>query len=305
MATQPDYLASAFCTDGVKQYPIPNTSTVGSGRASLTAGFPDETSQPIDDGGIPPQRKDFNGILYMLSSFALFEQSGGKFTWDSRVNYDVPSIIYYNGELWWCVSASGPSVTGVGAKTPNDANIAYWKKVKDLFYTPLDAYPVGSYYISSNATNPANLAGFAGSTWVRVQNRMILAAGSSYTAGSTGGSATKTLTLANMPKHSHTCGTTGNHSHTINKAGKHYHGAMGENSGFGSLYGFYDSGNTHVGNGSSDRDNSIWRTSTDGEHTHTMNETGNHKHTIGEAGSGTAFNIMPPYIVAYVWRRTA
>ena len=32
---------------------------------------------------------------------------------------------------------------------------------------------------------------------------------------------------------------------------------------------------------------------------------GNHQHTIGNNGSGTAFNIMPPYIVAYVWRRTA
>ena len=343
MATQPDFLSKAFCVDGVKQYPIPDTSTVGSGRASLTSGFPDETSQPIDDGGIPPQRKDFNGILYMLSSFAMFQQSGGKFTWDARVNYDVPSIIYYNGELWWCVSASGPGVAGVGAKTPNEQNISYWKKAKDLFYKPLDAYPVGSYYISSDATSPATLFG---GTWARVQDRMILAAGTTYkTIGSTGGSATKTLTIANMPNHGHTCETNGEHAHTVNKNGEHshtinqngehthtvnkngnhYHGAMGENYNQ-SLYGFYDSNRTHIGlKGDLDNDNTIWKTSTDGEHahtvnkngehthtmtkngehTHTVNKNGTHAHTIGKAGSGTAFDVMPPYIVAYVWRRTA
>ena len=32
---------------------------------------------------------------------------------------------------------------------------------------------------------------------------------------------------------------------------------------------------------------------------------GSHSHTIGSTGKGTAFNVMPPYIVAYVWRRTA
>ena len=32
---------------------------------------------------------------------------------------------------------------------------------------------------------------------------------------------------------------------------------------------------------------------------------GSHSHTIGSTGKGTAFDVMPPYIVAYVWRRTA
>lgn len=62
-------------------------------------------------------------------------------------------------------------------------------------------YPVGSIYISVTATNPSTLFG---GTWTRIQDRFLLAAGSSYTAGSTGGEATHTLTVDEMPSHQHT-----------------------------------------------------------------------------------------------------
>ena len=42
-----------------------------------------------------------------------------------------------------------------------------------------------------------------GGTWERVKDRFLLAAGDSYTAGETGGEATHTLTLAEMPNHRH------------------------------------------------------------------------------------------------------
>lgn len=51
----------------------------------------------------------------------------------------------------------------------------------------LDAHPVGSLYWSSNATDPTSL--FGGS-WERIKDKFILAAGDSYSQGSTGGSAT-------------------------------------------------------------------------------------------------------------------
>lgn len=62
-------------------------------------------------------------------------------------------------------------------------------------------HPVGSFYISESATNPSALFG---GTWVRIQDRFLLAAGSSYSAGTTGGEATHTLTVDEMPKHKHT-----------------------------------------------------------------------------------------------------
>lgn len=69
-------------------------------------------------------------------------------------------------------------------------------------------YPVGSIYWSSNNTNPGTLFG---GTWTQIKDKFILAAGDSYTNGATGGAATVTLTVSNMPSHSHSIGgSTGN-----------------------------------------------------------------------------------------------
>lgn len=62
-------------------------------------------------------------------------------------------------------------------------------------------YPVGSYYWSSNATSPSELFG---GTWEQIKDRFVLAAGDSYSVGSSGGEATHTLTVNEMPSHSHT-----------------------------------------------------------------------------------------------------
>ena len=67
-------------------------------------------------------------------------------------------------------------------------------------YPPLTAYPIGSVYISVNSTSPASLFG---GTWTRIEDTFLLAAGSSYEAGSTGGEATHTLTIDEMPAHNH------------------------------------------------------------------------------------------------------
>ena len=61
-------------------------------------------------------------------------------------------------------------------------------------------YPVGSIYISVNSSNPGTLFG---GTWERIQDRFLLASGSTYENGTTGGSATHTLTIGEMPSHGH------------------------------------------------------------------------------------------------------
>lgn len=64
----------------------------------------------------------------------------------------------------------------------------------------LAAYPVGSYYWSSSSTSPALLFG---GTWEQVKDKFVLAAGDTYTVNSTGGEATHTLIVNEMPSHKH------------------------------------------------------------------------------------------------------
>lgn len=293
---QPSIMKMEWAKNGAKAS-IPETTTT-LGKASLSQGFPTETSLPLEDGGIPPRREDFNGALNMLSLFAMFSQAGGMFSWSSEVDYDPPCIIYHNSNLWWCVQANGLSTNIVEPGT----NRAYWIPFKEFVSSPLDAYPVGAYYISSVSTSPAVLFG---GTWVRVQDRMILAAGSNYTAGNTGGSATKTLTVNNLPQHSHSCSTTGSHTH-----------ARGTMDITGNVTSSVEEAGSSAG-GAFRLDKTKYQGAPRGEESYGFTfkaslawsgettSNGSHKHEIGNTGKGTGFNIMPPYIVAYVWRRTA
>lgn len=61
--------------------------------------------------------------------------------------------------------------------------------------------------MSVNATNPATLFG---GTWEQIKDRFLLAAGDAYTSGSTGGEAQHTLTVDEMPAHSHLTGIQSN-----------------------------------------------------------------------------------------------
>jgi hypothetical protein len=86
----------------------------------------------------------------------------------------------------------------------------------------LAAHPVGSLYWSSKNTNPSQLFG---GTWTQLKDKFILAAGDTYTNGATGGAATVTLTVNQIPSHTHTgpshthsftpSGTVSSHSHTM------------------------------------------------------------------------------------------
>lgn len=107
-----------------------------------------------------------------------------------------------------------------------------------------------------------------------------------------------------------TTNKTGNHTHTAQSSGNHYHGAMGDNSQYGSLYGYYSSSNNHKGShGGVDNDNTIWKTSTDGAHTHTTNSKGEHSHTvtvtnkIGNAIYGRNAYVQPPASLKLLYYR--
>ena len=81
-------------------------------------------------------------------------------------------------------------------------------------------YPVGAIYISVNSTSPADLFG---GTWERIQDRMLLGAGSTYSAGNTGGAASVSYT----PAGSNSGGSVGNTTLTVDQIPSHNHSFTG------------------------------------------------------------------------------
>ena len=157
---------------------------------------------------------------------------------------------------------------GVLSKTTSEIEDALGKADNievtfDTMFTQkmLSIYPVGAIYMSASSTSPASLFG---GTWEQIENRFLLAAGSSYTAGNTGGEATHTLTVDEMPAHSHAI-----------------------YSGYGDIVSNVSDAYRYQKWGSSDRG---WKTGNLG---------------TNSIGGGKAHNNMPPYLVVYMWKRTA
>lgn len=67
----------------------------------------------------------------------------------------------------------------------------------------LSIYPIGSIYMSTAAVDPSQIFG---GTWQRIKDCFLLAAGDTYNNGETGGEATHTLTVSEMPLHAHDVG---------------------------------------------------------------------------------------------------
>lgn len=233
----------------------------------------------------------------------------------------------------------------VGSAPPTKNEFDAWFRLVDqklnwlygqLQDTASKLYPVGSVYISFNATDPSTLFG---GVWTRLKDTFLLANGDQYAPNTSGGSATKTISVNNLPAHNHSVNASGNHTHTAttSTAGNHSHtrgsmnitasGFMGESATLGGNYtrfkeqatgALYYAGSGKYGtSGGIDKDDYTgyfeasrsWSgtTSTNGNHTHALTTTtnGNHTHTTNNTGGGLPLNIMPPYTTVYAWRRTA
>lgn len=134
-------------------------------------------------------------------------------------------------------------------------------------------YPVGTIYMSSNSTSPATLFG---GTWVQLQDRFMIAAGPTYPAGTTGGSAT----------HVH---TTGDHVLTTNEMPSHNHVLFYPNSA--------GQGVANIGYPDATINKTWWA-----EACKTGNEGGGAAHNHGDTGSASN---LPPYWAVCMWERTA
>lgn len=112
--TRPTNISLPFAYGGVKNT-IPTAST-GTGKASLQDGFPPVTMLPISGGGIPPEGKDFNGILYDITTHTLWVNAGGQYLFDSALStaiggYPKGMVLQSNDGLSSYVSAIDNNTT--------------------------------------------------------------------------------------------------------------------------------------------------------------------------------------------------
>lgn len=147
---------------------------------------------------------------------------------------------------------------------PQDADLAAAIQILSTTVASMhNPYPVGAIYISVDSTDPSTLFG---GTWERIEDTFLLAAGSTYAAGSTGGEATHKLTVNEMPEHWHQLRFAGNTAEIWQLSTKFQSGSASQIISYG---------------------------------------TGRAGVDITGSGGSAAHNNMPPYLAVYVWRRTA
>ena len=195
-----------------------------------------------------------------------------------------------------------PTVSIKGAPADAAATRALIKE--SLAAQRAEDYARIKFWASNDPTSPAS---FIGGTWERVEGEFIMGASSAYPVGTTGGSATHTQTVAEMPSHNHSgsTGSAGSHSHSAwtGGAGGHSHTVSAATAT--NIVAF--PGGTGTNENGQTAKSSSPTTSWVGDHTHGvgMNEAGAHTHTvsIGNTGSGQAMSILNPYYALYIWVR--
>ena len=128
-------------------------------------------------------------------------------------------------------------------------------------------YPVGSIYMSVNSTSPATLFG---GTWEQIQDKFLLASGTSYSNGSTGGSADTVVV---------------EHTHILGNEDYYFVGKKKSDS-------------------ASNKRVTVPTTGSNYAYVSSVASFGNFGSTKSSGESGTGKN-MPPYLAVNVWKRTA
>lgn len=180
-------------------------------------------------------------------------------------------------------AANGEEITGIveDKKGELEAQIADLRSQISSLKSDLanKLYPVGSIYMSVNATNPAELFG---GTWEQIKGRFLLGTGPNdantsdfwgsewanhynVPAGELGGESWHTLTVDQMPSHTHQAYADDNYS------------------------------GSRVGN------TNPWKQSLVNRDLHLLAD----GYYFGFTGGNQPHNNMPPYLAVYMWKRTA
>lgn len=274
--SQPTLLLKPFADSGDRNtIPETNSDVSNPQLADLTNGFPQITSESPDNGGLPPERKDFNGLGYLTTTYDYFAQAGGKYTFNQTVS-DAIGGYPLNARLWYLDNGVSYILRSTKANNGDNfvTNPSYigtsWVKdtptMTDLSDIIQAIYPIGSIYIGTQSTCPMAVL-IPNSTWELVAVNRALWGGNGTNAN--------TEIAAGLPN---ITGTLGGAAYTKYSGGYSWTGAF-ENKGdihqigHDGAYGAFR--NTQF---DASKSNSIY---------------------------GNSDTVQPPAYVVNVWRRTA
>lgn len=126
-------------------------------------------------------------------------------------------------------------------------------------------YPVGCIFLTTDQRSPNAILGVSWS-WLQIEGKFLYAGGTGETPGSTGGSTTHTLTVSEMPTHSHEC-----FKNSVEGYSTDAYWPLGGSEQAYALYGVSQSTALKV--------------------------------TTKDSGGGQPFSIMPPYFTVRAWIR--
>ena len=236
---------------------INNTSLLGSGNISIQGG----ETVTVDDS---LSTTSTNPVQNNVITGALNGKANSSHTHTKSEITDFPSIPSKTSDLVNDGDGSNVFVKDndsrlSDARTPL-AHTHLSSDVTDLIDV---IYPVGSIYMSVNSVNPSTLFG---GTWEQIKDKFLLASGTSYSNGSTGGSEDAVVVT-------HTHSTV--EKYILTTSG----GAVTRNSTAGTS-------GTKVSNLLKSDDVIV-------------------RNTIENTGTSGVGKNMPPYLVVNVWKRTA
>jgi len=209
---------------------------------------------------------------YFATANLTGSSTGVTSTGDDNHAYTTAALNAYFGTVVGYSSAA--DVSGVGSVASQLSSLN-----SNLFH-------IGMIIQTTNANFDPNSS--IGVTWARIKDRFLLAAGDTYSAGSTGGSAD-----AIIPSHTHTID---GGSCTIGSSGSHSHSGYYRSN-------LYAGGSTsavcHYAAGGTSYASAMFG---GGDHSHTVPA---HSHNCSNPGESVTGKNMPPYLVVYVWQKTA
>jgi len=207
------------------------------------------------------------------------------------VNYSTPSagdVLKWDGTKWAAQPESGAAVFASNADTLDGFDSPYFLDANNFTNVTVilqQVYPIGSIYVNaSNSTNPATLLGFG--TWVAFGGGRVpvgyISGDTDYgTAEATGGSSNVTLTAQQLPDHGHRILDTTLTDPALSTESYSSHKAVSIiNAGDAYRLNSQASGNPPI----------IEQSIYDGD---------------SLAGPQTSVDTRQPYIIVYMWKRTA